>query len=68
MKQKSKQPPKRAPSEAPTTWPALVLEAWKLRQAIDRKLLLLAVEVARLERTRDKLDAAFAGQPIPKEE
>jgi len=52
----------------PTTWRALVLDAWNMRQAIERRLLLLDIDRIRLERMRDDLDKEFAGQPIPHEE
>jgi hypothetical protein len=47
------------------TWPKLVAEAWTTREAIDRRVQLLLLEVARLERARDALDQQFAGEPVP---
>jgi hypothetical protein len=43
-------------------------EAWELRNAIVRRLLLIALERARFECILAKLDETFAGQPIRRDE
>jgi hypothetical protein len=46
----------------------LVAEAWELRNAIIRRLILIALDRAKLERALASLDDAFAGQPIRRDE